>query len=118
MRRHAALLTICLFLIWILPLGIFIKPSQEKITCDGQRAICMCHHMEAKVKRSPIEGYGFKGNSGSNKESSASSGGAGNYYLASNTQTQNVLNVFLLNREMLLAEAKPFLPSIEHVPKV
>lgn len=29
-------------LAWILPLGYFIKPSQEKIACDGQRAFHMC----------------------------------------------------------------------------
>ena len=36
------LIFIISFILWILPLGFFIKPSQEKFACDGQRAICMC----------------------------------------------------------------------------
>lgn len=32
------------FLLWLLPLGIFIAPSKEKLLCDGQRAICLCSH--------------------------------------------------------------------------
>lgn len=27
---------------WLLPLGAFIKPSQEKIACGGNRAMHMC----------------------------------------------------------------------------
>ena len=117
MQRLGASLIVGVFLVWLLPLGIFIKPSQERIACDGQRAICMCHHSIEKIKSSPIEGFGFKNNAGSNKESSASNGGAGNYFLVSNIHTQNVLSIFLLNRQTLLAEVEPLFRSIEHVPK-
>ena len=48
MRKRIAAITLLLFFIWILPLGVFIKPSQEKLACDGQRAFCMCHHLLAK----------------------------------------------------------------------
>ena len=84
---------------------------------NGQRAICMCHHADTNVKSTPLEGIVLKANTGSNKESSASGGGAWNYFIASNINAQNVLNVLFLNQQTLLAEAEPFLSSIEHVPK-
>ncbi|MCA9401255.1 MAG: hypothetical protein KC713_06485 [Candidatus Omnitrophica bacterium] len=37
-----------IFLIWILPLGIFIKPDMEKKACNGRRAICLCRHLITK----------------------------------------------------------------------
>lgn len=48
MHKIIGSLTALLFFIWILPLGVFIKPSQEKKICGGQRAICMCSHMMTK----------------------------------------------------------------------
>ena len=82
MQRLVTLLIVGLFFIWILPLGVFIKPSQEKIACDGQRAICLCHMQVAKAHSS---GHSDKPmlahNNGSNKEA-ASSGGGANQFLA------------------------------------
>ncbi len=117
MQKVIFSLVIFLFLIWLLPLGVFIKSSNEKVACDGQRAVCMCHHSMVKATSNSIEGFGFKNNSGSNKESSTPGGGAGNYFLASNVSPRNVLNTFIFHREILIAEAEPFLRSIEHVPK-
>src|SRR5262245_15978819 len=39
------------FLLWLLPLGIFIAPSKEKLLCDGQRAICLCSHAASLGKK-------------------------------------------------------------------
>jgi hypothetical protein len=50
MKRFLSFLTSFLFLIWILPLGVFIKPSQEKEFCNGRRAICLCTKLMAKMK--------------------------------------------------------------------
>ncbi len=117
MRYLVSALTALLFFIWILPLGIFIKPSQEKIACDGQRAICLCSHTKvAKAQSKPIEGFGLKANSNGNKESNAS-GGAGHYYLAAHLPVQNNLAMRALNDSMFLAYRNPFLRSIEHIPK-
>jgi len=44
MRRFVAVSIIFMFFAWILPLGIFITPSKEKLFCGGQRAICLCSH--------------------------------------------------------------------------
>ena len=117
MRYFISALTALLFFIWIIPLGVFIKPSQEKNVCDGQRAMCMCHFSYAKVKSSPIVGFGFKSNSGSNKESSGSSG-SGNYFLASNFHVANALQICFLNHEKVLNYLNPSIMAFEPVPKV
>jgi hypothetical protein len=117
MRYLVSALTVLLFFIWILPLGIFIKPSQEKIACAGQRAICLCSQASSKIKSSPINGYGLKSQS-TNKETNASGGGAGHSYLAAYRSIQNNLAKSILNDSMLLAYLNPSLLAIEHVPKV
>ena len=84
MRRLILSLTIVLFFIWLLPLGIFIKPSQEKIACDGQRAICMCSvHIMKAVPNTSGKIMLSHDSQGASKESS-SSGGTGNYYISNN----------------------------------
>ena len=118
MQRAVSSFVVILFLTWILPLGYFIKPSQEKISCDGQRAICMCSHAKvAKAQSKPIEGFGLKANSNGNKESNGSGGGAGNYYLAAHLPFQNDSNLIVLNDSVFLAYRNPSLISIDHVPK-
>lgn len=117
MRYLISILTVLLFFIWILPLGVFIKPSQEKMTCGGKRAICMCSHAKVTQSQSKaIEGFGMKANS-NNKESSAA-GGSGHYFLTAHLPMLNELTMRALNDTMLLAYRNPFLRSIEHIPKV
>jgi len=48
MRAWCSIFTGILFFVWILPLGAFIKPSDEKKACNGKRAICLCSHLFAK----------------------------------------------------------------------
>ena len=47
LRKYIVLTAAALFFVWILPLGVFIRPEKEKETCDGQRAICLCTHLIA-----------------------------------------------------------------------
>jgi hypothetical protein len=115
MRQVAVFITV-LFFIWILPLGVFIKPSQEKVACGGQRAICLCSHTEAKVKSTPVKGYGFHKSAENNKEASAS-GGTGHSYLAAHHLLQKLLTALVLNESTYLAYRNPFVSSIEHIPK-
>lgn len=114
--RISALIAI-LFFIWILPLGFFIKPSQEKMACNGQRAICLCTHTKAKVKNNPIAGFGLKASSENNKESNASGGGAGHYYVIAQLSVMDILNRYPFTQLTLLVDHNPFLKSIEHIPK-
>jgi hypothetical protein len=50
MKRFLSFCISFVFFVWILPLGIFVRPSQEKEFCSGARAICLCTHLVAKVK--------------------------------------------------------------------
>ncbi len=52
MTRFTAIIILSVFALWLLPLGVLVKPSQEKLFCGGQRAICLCSHMKAKAKAS------------------------------------------------------------------
>ncbi len=106
------------FFSWLLPLGIFIKPAQEKIACDGQRAVCLCTNTaQARGKNISLEGHSFKNNSKSNKESNASGGGAGHYYLVAHSHAEQALRILNLHDFMLFAYGNPFLRTIDHVPK-
>ncbi len=115
MKHPIILLTAVLFFIWILPLGFFIKPSQEKSACNGQRALCMCRAPFGKVQTTPIDGN-FKASSSSNKETNAS-GGAGHYYLAAHLSILNNLAMRTFNDSLFSAYRNPFFRSIDHIPK-
>jgi len=114
MRRFFALLTVILFFIWLLPLGIFIKPSQEKIVCDGQRAICMCHAFIPKASTNVVEpGINLKAGTSSNKENSS----AGNYFVSAKPVIIPNVHLMSLYQNQFFPYENPFLVSLEHVPK-
>ncbi|MCG3177133.1 MAG: hypothetical protein MOGMAGMI_02100 [Candidatus Omnitrophica bacterium] len=48
-QRLTALGALTTLLLWVLPLGAFIKPSQEKTACGGKRAFHMCSMTSAQV---------------------------------------------------------------------
>ena len=48
MRRFVATTSLILFVVWILPLGAFIDPAKEGKACGGQRAICLCSHLQGQ----------------------------------------------------------------------
>ncbi len=50
MKHFVSFFTIIVFFLWLLPLGVFIKASQEKIACGGKRAICLCSHKPEEGK--------------------------------------------------------------------
>jgi len=115
MRRFIVFLTALLFFIWILPLGVFIKPSQEKLACNGQRLICLCS-LKGKMRQKNGGKILFQNASGPHKEE-GSPGGASHYFVSAKNKDhannrlfryfdqQSFLYSFLINR------------SIEHVPK-
>ena len=48
MNRFFCLFLSTVFFLWILPLGVLIKPAQQMLFCGGQRAICLCTHLVNK----------------------------------------------------------------------
>ena len=108
---------ICIvFIAWLLPLGVFIKPSEEQIACGGQRAICMCHMQTAKAKQSIPGVFILTANQGSHKETHSSVSGS-NYYVAAHQDVLLIAKVFdpfdVSSHAIALLAAR----GIEHVPK-
>lgn len=117
MRYWIASLTILLFFIWILPLGVFIKPAQEAKACGGQRAVCLCSHADAKTAKA-VSALGFqKGGVSANKEAASSGGGAGHYFMASTQMALKTLSILEWREAVLLTYQNPSLRSTDHVPK-
>jgi len=108
-------LTLLLFLIWILPLGVFIRPSDAKKFCDGQRPVCLCPKLLAK-KKSPQVKLVAAQHAGVEKEASSPSGG-GHYYLAAGKSgiSGPLLSKYFQETSSLYSFVVP--RSIEHVPK-
>lgn len=117
MRKGVLLATLLLFIIWILPLGFFIKPSQEKKVCNGQRAICLCSKFLAKSSGQWTDKILLKNGTNTNKEASGFGGTSQNYLVA---QTSNSIykyrSSYYQQQSFLyfVFVARP----IEHVPKV
>ncbi len=85
MKKVIALFSAAAIFVWILPLGSFIKPSQEKTACDGRRGMHMCSAEFSEVSRpdSGSQKISFTNASGFEKTQKSSSGSAGNDFTAS-----------------------------------
>ena len=117
MKRLLASFLVISFILWILPLGIFIKPSQQKLACDGQRAICMCHAFIPKSSDKAMEaGLVLKAGASTNKENS--SGGGGNYFVSAKSTIVSRLQLASLFENEYLCYKSPFLAALEYVPKI
>lgn len=116
MRYFVSVLTALLFFIWILPLGIFIKPSQEKVVCNGQRAICLCSHLIAKQEAKNAGKAIYKVSGTAQKEQNGP-GGSSHHFLV--VQKKNQINRQLSSYHQQQSFPYSFLVirSIEHVPK-
>ena len=115
MRRVISITAVFVFVMWILPLGVFVVPSQEKAFCDGQRAICLCSHITKSKDASAVKTIA-KGNAVTPKESS---GFSSSHYEGSFTSL-NIRNTKAnrpLVRESSLYDLLVSCP-VEHIPKV
>jgi len=116
MTRVLIFLLLLSFILWILPLGYFIKPCQQKLACDGERAMCMCHVMMVKSPDKAMEhGVGIKEGASTNKE--GSSGSAGNYFFSPRNIVSLNLHSSSFFENPFLTYQNPFLAAIEYVPK-
>jgi hypothetical protein len=108
-----------IFFTWLLPLGVFIKPAQEKMACGGQRAICLCHQTISKTTHQPMEqGASFRGAGSSPKQEASSSGGANHSYLAVLLRQVVTTQLAAVVEQQYLSYKNPYLATLEHVPKV
>ena len=108
-------MAIC-YISWIQPLGIFIKPSQEKFVCGGKRAICMCGHEGSQAKAKAMQGFALQNNSNNSEETNVS-GGLNLYCLPSGIEIQRNLCAVVLSAGANFDYQNTYYKSIDHVPK-
>lgn len=114
MRPWGNILITVAFILWIVPLGVFIKAADEKKVCGGQRAMCLCSHTTQGHKdaaKKIIVNYP----SGTEKETSSSGGGEN--FLAAQFSNKCILSAF--NFFFCTPNLYSFViaKSVEHVPK-
>lgn len=117
LKRCFSFFTVLLFFIWILPLGVFIKPSQEKQACDGQRAICLCSHLLAK-QAAKAAGKILLKNGASSSTQKESSGGVSHDFLVMNDRRDPILQAYPYKVTSNLSLQSAFISLLEAVPKV
>jgi hypothetical protein len=115
MKRLLPSLLVVSFILWILPLGSFIKPSQEKLACDGQRAMCMCHVLILKSDKVMEPGLMIKAGSSANKENSSGSGN--NYFVSARPALALNVHAASIFDNQFLTYKNPYLAALEYVPK-
>ncbi len=115
MSRIFSIFILLAFFVWIIPLGAFIKVSQEVKVCGGQRAICLC-----SINFLPTQSKTIKPiltNSGQvNKESSASGGANREFSVDKFIFNPTIKSEYFLSSDLILTTAL-FIKAIEHVPK-
>ena len=72
-------LTLTLFA-WMMPLGAFIKPTQEKTACDGQRPFHMCSMMMQMQQKAPSNAMGYTNQAGAQNSPKSQASGGGNEF--------------------------------------
>lgn len=116
-KKFCNILIAVLFCVWIIPLGAFIKPKDEKKACNGRRAICLCTHL-VKKQMAKMAGKQFLINGGGvNKEQSSSPSFGPDFFLTIKTYNSHLAkNPY--SRSALIPINQLFTRPIEHVPKV
>jgi hypothetical protein len=114
MKRLLASLLLLGFILWVLPLGYFIKPSQEKSICDGQRGLCMCHVFIPKsVEKALDHGFNWRSAPAPNKENNS----AGNYFISGKLAIAANPSLFLNVHQFDFSYQNPYLAAFDPVPK-
>ncbi len=117
MRKIVLSITALLFLIWILPLGIFIKPSQEKLACNGQRAICLCSHLMAKQLAKTTGKPIYKGGGTTEQKEHSAPGGSSHYFSVAQKKNQINKHFSFYHQQQSCLYSLLVARSIDHVPK-
>lgn len=114
-KKFLAVISAVIFLIWILPLGVFIKPDQEEKACAGQRAICLCSKLIVKqISKSVVKIIAQSSSSATQKESA---GGASHYFLSTFDVPYFTAQISRFELDAALSNQFSFINPAEHVPK-
>lgn len=117
MRRSLVLFVLACLVVWLMPLGAFIKPSQEKTACGGGRAFHMCSMMSGKA-------HTDNGSSkilltdGGNVEKTAKSSTSGGDDLVLTMRRQTIAEPVSFRSDMLEIPALRFIPAALFRPPI
>lgn len=114
-KFSAAFLTLTLFL-WLMPLGTFIKPSQEKTACDGQRPFHMCSMMAGKAEASGTKGKIVLANPTSGPQAKSAASGGDEFLPALDLFVHRSETRYHFQSERLIPQTR-FLSPVEHPPQ-
>lgn len=118
MSRLISIIVIGIFILWLIPLGVFISPSKEKLLCGGQRAVCLC---SGKMTNASVDNTGFGVTvkpAGAFENEQNASGGACHPFTLAHNGVQLSQDKFHPSIEARSFYSDPSLSSLEHVPKV
>lgn len=117
MRKFSATVTLVLFFVWIMPLGLFISRENEEEACFGKRAICLCSQLVEKQLRKRGFTTFLKAGASTENTQAGSATGSPNYIL-SIRQLLLVHNQLAFTQRNLTLHQSLFVRPIDHVPKV
>jgi hypothetical protein len=88
MKRFISLLSALTIFVWIMPLGAFIKPSQEKTACGGHRAFHMCSMGQAPPSNPESSSKAcFKNNGQTHRQAQSSASGENDFVIARDVES-------------------------------
>jgi hypothetical protein len=111
MFRASAWFILISFCLWIIPLGAFIRLSDEGKICGGQRAICLCHFAPAK-KMDLAKKISVSSNASKEKDSTG-----GQHFLARFSEAIFSNTKYSFLQQDCFFSSEMFQRNIEHVPK-
>lgn len=119
MYHLSSFIALACFCLWILPLGAFIKPSQEGTACGGKRAFHMCS-MEMGKARPPesSQKISFTNASGFGHQGKSSASTSGDDFVAVSRGRSSLEDSFRHYDFLLLFAYSFFRDSIDPPPKV
>ncbi len=119
LRVFAAFVSVTIFL-WVLPLGNFIKPTQEKSACGGGRAMHMCTMGMGKVQAptSDASKISFTNPGSVEKTNKPSGGSAGNDFIdLASIHTSHGLRAYHIELHLIIPKQSHIF-KLDPVPKV
>lgn len=116
MKRLVSFSAAVAFTAWILPLGFFIKPSQEKTACGGQRPFHMCSMMKKMRTDAAPKAVSYQSASAEKTQKAAAGSGADDFLIKQRRFVFGNSTAFL-PETLWRVPSNPFLHPLDPVPK-
>lgn len=89
-KKIAAIVSLITLCLWLMPLGAFIKPSQEDTACGGKRAFHMCCMLSGKVRPEGIHKVCFYSMNSSERTAKSSAAGGDDFVTAASARANRL----------------------------